>query len=222
MMNVRTRIIHNLNVKLNHTDYSTEFFSDLGLSNLFVGEGTLGPEMSWVAHLLTHFLLTHPYLYSDKEVLDMGCGSGVQTVATALKGAKSVIGADISKAAIRSTAENITRFNLQNATCVESDLFDNLNKEKTFDVIIFNYPFISGTPSDEKEGIYIAETETINRFFKEARKHLTHNGILIMPFSHLGDHDPSRYALMHGYYMLNEIKLKNNFGAHSIFLFRAR
>ncbi len=49
--------------------------------------------------------MVHP----GDEVLDMGCGSGILSVAAALLGAKSVTGVDIEEDSIRVSKENAAR-----------------------------------------------------------------------------------------------------------------
>lgn len=215
----RTTLIQDLEEKLQHPDYVTDYFSSHGLSSLFVGEGTLGPEQSWVAQHLTSYLLTHPELYHERDVLDMGSGSGVQAVVAARCGARRVLAADISPYAIRSVQRNVELLGLQNMASIQSDLFDGLDAA-VFDVIIFNHPFMIGSPRDAVEGIYVTGSETLTRFFRDARKHLVPSGILIMPFSHFGDHDPRSYAARFGYSIAHEESVSNAFGGHSIYLIR--
>ncbi len=44
--------------------------------------------------VLAHFIMQHRELVKGKQVLDLGCGSGVVGIAAALKGAKAVIACD--------------------------------------------------------------------------------------------------------------------------------
>ncbi len=46
------------------------------------------------------------YLVNDMEVLDMGCGSGILSIASILLGAKSAVGVDIDENAVRIAKEN--------------------------------------------------------------------------------------------------------------------
>ena len=100
-------ILEKLKKDLEHAGYTTHFFKKYGLPNLYIGKGTLGPEMSWVSYLLSRYLLDHPKIYKEKKVLDMGTGSGVQAVIMASHGAKKVLGADISSLAVKSLDKNI-------------------------------------------------------------------------------------------------------------------
>jgi len=217
----QNKVIQELEEKLKHNGYTSDYFAEHGIHGLFVGEGTLGPEMSWVAQHLTEYLIAHPELYKGKSVLDMGSGSGVQAVTVALYGAASVLAVDISSHAIESIKENIRRFRLRNVEYLQSDLFRKI-KQQRFHVIIFNHPFFTGQPKEEIERIYRAKASMLNDFFHQAKDYLTTEGVLIMPFSHFGDHDPQQYAKAFHYSVLEEIQVRNGFGDHSIYLLSSK
>jgi|SRR3989344_114368 len=212
-------ILKEVNEKLKHKGYTTNYFKDYGLSDLFIGEETLGPEMSWISPQLTIYILENKELFRNKEILDMGTGSGVQAVALSLSGAKFVTATDISDCAIKSINENIKSFNIKNVRVIKSNLFQNL-KGKKFDIMVFNHPFVSGDPKDHVEEVYTIKEETINNFFKEAKNHLKKDGLIIMPFSYLGDHDPKKYSKKHGYMIEKELSFENKYGKHSIYIIK--
>ncbi len=203
---------------LKHGDYITNYFK--GIGPVFIGRGTLGPEGSWVSHILTNYLIKHSLIYRYKKVLDMGCGSGIQTIAVALNGASHVLAADISPFAIRSTKKNIQMHHLKNVECIKSDMFSKIVEQK-FDLIIFNHPFLEGKPKNNKERIYIASKKMIENFFKKARRYLTKEGTIIMPFSHFCDHNPKEYVNKFNYKIIKEKKFRNKYGGQSIFFIKA-
>ncbi len=61
------------------------------------------------------------FLKPEHRVLDIGCGSGILSVAAALMGAKEVIGVDIDAVAVRTARENAAE-NAVHATFIEGDL----------------------------------------------------------------------------------------------------
>jgi len=109
--------------------------------------------------------------------LDMGCGSGIQAINLALKGARSVIAADINARALKDTEMNAARFGLSpRISAVRSDLFSALRGRK-FDIIAFNPPYVPG------DGIELRDVdggkngrEVIDRFLAEFAKHLNRDG----------------------------------------------
>ena len=105
--------------------------------------------------------------------LEIGCGSGVQ-LKTAFKtglAKQNIFSCDINIKAVKHCKK--LGFN-----CVQSDLFSNIKGK--FDIIIFNPPYL---PEDKKEpkNSRLATTggkkgsEIINRFLKNAKKHLKKN-----------------------------------------------
>ncbi|MEM9694209.1 MAG: class I SAM-dependent methyltransferase [Myxococcota bacterium] len=78
----------------------------------------------------------------DKSILDMGCGCGVLGVFAALRGARSVLMADISAEAVANAEDNVARNGLgDRCRVVRSDLFGSVPAGQTFDLIYFNMPF---------------------------------------------------------------------------------
>ena len=57
--------------------------------------------------ILAKWLTNNKEVYQDKDVLDMGCGSGIQGIVMGINGAKRIIFSDLSHSAIENTKENI-------------------------------------------------------------------------------------------------------------------
>ena len=56
----------------------------------------------------------HPLVAPGDEVLDMGCGSGILSIAAALLGAEDVLGVDIDPVAVDVARENIALNHVEN------------------------------------------------------------------------------------------------------------
>lgn len=54
------------------------------------------------------------YMRPSDHVLDVGCGSGILSIAAGLLGAKSILGVDIDPVAVKTARENIERNHLEN------------------------------------------------------------------------------------------------------------
>lgn len=78
------------------------------------------------------------YIKDGVEVLDLGCGSGILTVASLLLGAKRAVGVDIDKLAVKTAIENAERNGLDKASYsfVNGNLTDKVSGK--FDVIVAN------------------------------------------------------------------------------------
>lgn len=117
----------------------------------------------------------------DIKFLEIGIGSGIQLQTARDLGIKEIFGADINPDAVKSCKS--LGFN-----CVQSDLFKNIQGK--FDLIIFNPPYL---PLDKREpkSSQLATTggktgsEIINKFLKQAKKHLNKNGKIFLITSNL-------------------------------------
>lgn len=77
------------------------------------------------------------YVYDGCSVLDVGCGSGILGIASALLGAGEVFGVDIDPAAVRVAKENAQINNVSDKfTAVCGDLTDKV--ESKYDIIVAN------------------------------------------------------------------------------------
>lgn len=118
-----------------------------------------------------------------ENALDMGTGSGILSLELA-KHAKNVIAVDINKEAIKEFNKIIKKNQIKKIKTINSDLFSKVTGK--FDLIVFNPPYIPTTKIDfidldgGKNG-----TEIIERFLKDARKHLTKNGKILLLTSSL-------------------------------------
>lgn len=116
-----------------------------------------------------------------KTFLDMGSASGIQSETAIKAKAKSVLALDIQEDVIKHLKK-------KKIPCIKSDLFSKI-KDK-FDLIAFNPPYL---PEDKREDrqSQIATTggkqgdEIILRFLKQAKPHLSKNGIILLVISSL-------------------------------------
>ena len=121
--------------------------------------------------------------FAKGKVLDLGTGSGIQAL-TALESTPDVLAADINP-------EAVSHAQKQGIQAVKSDLFSNI--EETFDIIIFNPPYLPDVDVEDPESRLITTGgpkghELLERFLKEAKQHLKKDGkILIVVSSLTGD-----------------------------------
>ena len=117
----------------------------------------------------------------NKEVLEIGVGTGLISIACAKRGAKRVVGVDINPYAVELAKEN-AKLNNANITFFESDLFENVEGE--FDVIIFNPPYLP-TSEDDKIDSYLNHAfdggengrEILDRFIDNLPNYLKKGGV---------------------------------------------
>lgn len=129
------------------------------------GVFTPDPALTHSPYSIIHVL---PDLH-DKDVLDLGCGSGVLSLAAARRGASSVLAVDVSFAALENAQANIRTAQLDSRIQVkESDVFSNISEE--FDLILANLPILD-------DGLWgRSPLEIVEKFLDEFPNHLKDAG----------------------------------------------
>ncbi|WP_418513303.1 50S ribosomal protein L11 methyltransferase [Corallibacter sp.] len=98
------------------------------------------PKMSFGTghHETTHMMIQHILKndFTNKSVLDMGCGTGVLAILAEMKGAKPIDAIDIDNWCYLNSLENVERNNCENITVIEGDA--GLLVNKSYDIIIAN------------------------------------------------------------------------------------
>jgi release factor glutamine methyltransferase len=122
---------------------------------------------------------------ADAHVLDMGTGSGI-TAVVAAKFARRVVAVDINAAAVRCASINARLNKLeQRIETRHGDLFAPVAGER-FDLVLFNPPFLRGTPRDDRERAW-RSTDVAERFAADLGAHLKPGGAALVLLSSFGD-----------------------------------
>lgn len=122
-------------------------------------------------------------LCKDKSILDVGSGSGILAETALAFDCSSILALEIDD-------ESLALLKKKKIPYIKSDLLRELDSNKRFDLIVFNPPYL---PLDEKEDkeSKLATTggkkgdEIILRFLKQAKKHLTEEGKILLLTSSL-------------------------------------
>ena len=139
--------------------------------------------------------------------IELGCGNGLVSCCFLSKLKTLNINnyshycIDINKDAINLTQKLLSKYNLDfNTSCIESDLFNNIDNKEIFDIIIFNPPYVT-TDKEEYEralkekDIYAAwaggrkGSETINRFVEELEGRISNKTIIFLLLSKENDYN---------------------------------
>lgn len=131
------------------------------------------------------------YVHSGDDVLEVGCGTAPFSVLAALKGA-TVTATDISPASVENARIN-AKLNGVELRILESDVYDGLPPNETYDIIYWNVPF--AYVSTNKEGlsplgraVFDPQHDGLKKYILGARKHLSAGGKLLLGYSStLGD-----------------------------------
>lgn len=124
----------------------------------------------------------------NDTVLDLGTGTGIHAVVSALKGAK-VVATDISEYAIKNCAYNAKKYGLEaRIKTLQGNLFEPLSRDEKFDLIIANLPFENRPARTVLEkAVYDEEFQTHKKFFREVKDYMKNKGRILIAFSDIGD-----------------------------------
>ena len=121
----------------------------------------------------------------DKDVLDMGTGSGVLALVAAKLGAKRVVAVDISPHAVANARRNAELLGMRETVEVrdQGDLFEPVADE-SFDLVVFNTPWMPGKPTTLYDtAIYDEDYGALRRFVAELPAHLRPGGKCLLILS---------------------------------------
>ncbi len=118
------------------------------------------------------------------SILDMGSGSGIQAQTCKKIGFQNILTIDINPEVVRHLKK-------QNLKTLKSNLFSNPKlKNKKFDIIIFNPPYLPQDKREPKDSQLNTTAgkkgyELIIKFLKQAKSHLTPQANILLLFSSL-------------------------------------
>ena len=119
---------------------------------------------------------------ANKDVLEVGCGSGIISLILAKNG-NAVTAVDIDPKAVDATIENAVN-NRTHINCFQSDLFQHVHGQ--FDYVLFNFPYLPERITEENRSWAAGEDiEVVRGFAHGAKNHLKPSGKLLFVISSL-------------------------------------
>lgn len=117
------------------------------------------------------------------KILDMGSGSGIQAETAEKLGFKNILTVDINKSVVDFLKK-------QGFEATHSNLFKKIKKNKKFDLIIFNPPYLPLDKREPKESRVQTTAgkegyEIILRFLTESKSHINNSSSILLLFSSL-------------------------------------
>jgi ribosomal protein L3 glutamine methyltransferase len=180
----------------------------LGEHRFYVDDRVIVPR-SFIAELLDEQLT--PWIddpWAIESALDLCTGSGCLAILTALAFPNAEVAAvDLSKDAISVAERNVADYHLTDRVeLIQSDAFANLQGRR-FDLIISNPPYVNAKSVAALPPEYLHEPELAlgsgedgldftRIILREAKKHLTENGILIVEIGHNRDDLEAAYPTL--------------------------
>lgn len=199
----------------------------LGEHRFYVDERVIVPR-SFIAELLDQQLA--PWIddpWAIESALDLCTGSGCLAILTALAFPNAEVAAvDLSRDAIAVAERNVADYGLYDRIeLIQSDAFANLHGRR-FDLIVSNPPYVDAISVAALPPEYLHEPEIAlgsgedgldftRAILREAKNHLTDNGILVVEIGH------NRAALEAAYPSLPFIWLDTAAGDEYVFLLNA-
>lgn len=173
------RIIHPLLLYLNRKPSLTK----IGRLTLHTDPHVFHPSYHFTSKILAEYVATLEL--SNRQVLDIGTGSGIIGITAAMHGAE-VTAIDINPQAAMLAARNALENKVEAKMRVLcSDLFNALSPAPIFDWIIFNPPFFPRAATHPLEAAFNAgkNYEVIARFMSHAADFLSTEGRLLFILS---------------------------------------
>ena len=168
---------------LRHSDYDVTV-SEL---NIHVKDNVFTPDPSITYSTMS--LLERVPDVSGKDVLDMGCGTGVVGIYCVKHGARSAVFSDVSNDAITNTHINVKRHSVSSQSrVIQSDLFDSV--DGTFDYMFANLPIL-----DSVWDTHDLPHNLIYRFLKESKAYLNPGGKVFLAWASFSDISPVKNIL---------------------------
>lgn len=99
------------------------------------------------SHIASNLLFTIQNNYDDldgKLICDLGCGTGMLSIGSALLGSPHVVGFDIDQEALAVARNNVDEMEIANVDFVQCDVLNGLGDSswhKAFDTVLMNPPF---------------------------------------------------------------------------------
>ena len=157
---------------------------------------------------------------SSMNVLDIGCGSGIQS-ATAHEQGATVLGIDCNPDAIAYCRKTYPSRRYPAMSFVESDLFSKVTG--TFDCIICNPPYLPDAGDAQEITSYTTGGkkgyEFIGRLLRHAATHLTSKGCILLLFSTLTNKEKVDEFIMHYGFQSEQLE-QQSFFYEKLFCYR--
>ncbi len=148
--------------------------------NVRVMPGVFHPGLFFSTKLLLEYISKNDL--KDKNVLELGAGSGLISIYCATQNAK-VTASDINPTAIKNINKN-AKLNSVNIEVIESDLFEKIEMRK-FDYIIINPPYFPKNPKNENEFAWFcgSDFQYFKKLFAQLNNYKTKETIVLMILS---------------------------------------
>ena len=140
------------------------------------------------------------YINGQKDVLDVGCGSGILSIIANKLGAKYVFGTDIDERAVSAAIENadVNHLDKEKYCFIKGNIIDDIQTKdavgyEKYDVVVANIladvivPLSAHISKHMKKGAYFITSGIINTKEEEVKAAIIENGFNIVEITRLND-----------------------------------
>jgi release factor glutamine methyltransferase len=188
--------------------------------SLAVAPSVFHPQLFFSSKILAQFINTLDL--KDRELLDMGTGSGLIGLCAASRGA-SVLGVDINPAAVENASANVKANGLEHRMrVIASDLFTSVPTGKAFDYIVWNPPFYPSQPDTLASLAWRTgkDYDVIDRFAKETNHFLrTKGSVLLILSSDMQTDEILRMFSLRGFSVTSRLSQRKLFEIFTVYEF---
>ena len=165
-------------------------------SNVFSPDPSITYSTQFTINRLKRIIL------KNKNVIELGCGSGIISLFCAMCGA-NVTATDIDDKCIKNIKRNINEHNLKNKiNVIKSNVFDNIDKNIKFDIIVNHLPICN-------EVWNVDVNDIACKFFEDLDKYVHKDTKILVVFGSFEDVNIIKKRLSHSKYKWNEIAEKH-------------
>ncbi|KAL0233811.1 hypothetical protein PCE1_002317 [Barthelona sp. PCE] len=150
----------------------------------FENPDILKEQYSTPGNVLADFLWDYGHNFQGKNVLDLGCGTGILSLGALMCGAANIVAIDIDPTALELFRQNMNDNGMGDApiTLVEANVLEHNFGDMIFDIVILNPPFgtkhNAGIDSRFLEIAIAHSTGLVYSFHKSStRSHFTNFGV---------------------------------------------
>ena len=141
------------------------------------------PQLFFSSRFLAQYL--NELSLDSLNVFEMGCGSGILSIVAASRGAR-VVCVDINPTAVEATRRNSEINGLGHSISAHlGNLFNGIQPQQQFDLILSNPPFYKGRPTDPAAMAWQGgeDYDVIRSFIEQAPAYLKPTGIMLCVLS---------------------------------------
>uniref|UniRef100_A0A7C1E3M0 Methyltransferase domain-containing protein n=1 Tax=Fervidicoccus fontis TaxID=683846 RepID=A0A7C1E3M0_9CREN len=100
--------------------------------------------------LITNYIFENPHEFSNKNVIDLGSGTGILSLAVLKTGANYVLAIDINPYAVQATKCTLQTNGFESFDVIRCDSISCLREISNFEIVLYNPPYLPIDTSEDE------------------------------------------------------------------------